>query len=199
MREDRQKIWDEYEGDKPPHLKHPWLDYDRYRYADKIIATLNDHGEDFNKLSVLDYGCGVADYGFSFGRKGATVIFYDNRTYINFVRFRLEKEPVQFRHHLIEIKYDVIFPEGINVVIFGEVLEHLESPLQVITRFVNQKVKYIFTSSYPFRNDNPKDDYWNHPGHEHDTWKEQPACRDLLFANYERVRYNGEASLWIRK
>jgi hypothetical protein len=47
----------------------------------------------------------------------------------------------------------------INIAIFGEVLEHLDNPLEVITNFVNNKTKYIFTSSYPFRNDDPNDDY----------------------------------------
>jgi len=207
MQEDRKKLLEEYQGDKPRHLVHPWLDYDRYRYSNKIITTLKEKGEDFSKLVVVDYGSGVGDYGFDFGRNGAEVYFYDNDTYCNFVKFRYEKEEKKFTCHVVYINSGNFFkdmvlgdPKRITVAIFGEVLEHLENPLEVLQQFVDNKTKYIFTSSYPFRNDDPNDDYWKHPGHVHDLPRQQqPACRELLFKHYNRIQYNGEASLWVLK
>lgn len=211
VREDRQKLWEEYTGDKPNHLRHPWLDYDRYRYSNKLVQTFKDRHEDFGKLVVIDYGCGVGDYGFDFGRNGSKVIFYDNDTYINFVKFRYEQDPAKFdidllylsdgAQEMLETTGATIAFNRIDLAIFGEVLEHLEDPLRVISAFVKHETKYIFTSSYPFRNDDPADDYWHHPGHEdHDKPRvQQKAIRELLFQHYERLQYNGEASLWIRK
>lgn len=198
MREDRKKLLEEYQGDKPHHLIHPWIDYSRYRYSDQIIATLKNRGEDFNKLIVIDYGCGVADYGMEFGRLGSEVWFYDNPTYLNFVLFRISKEEKQFTHHFLDTDLKPEMPK-VNVAIFGEVLEHLENPLEVITEFVKADTKYIFTSSYPFRSDSPNDDYWHHPGHSDLPRQQQSAIRGLLFSKYERIQYNGNASLWVKK
>ena len=198
--EDRQKLWEEYEGEKPLYMARPWLDYNRYRYSNKIVKTLKERKEDFSKLFVLDYGCGVGDYGFDFGRNGATVYFYDNEIYINFVLFRLLNEQKTFNNKTILIPYLWSLEDKIDLVIFGEVLEHLENPLNVITNFVSQKTKYIFTSSYPFRSDDIKDDYWNKSGHNHGLARaQQSEIRKLLFKHYERVQYNGNASLWVRK
>lgn len=203
MREFRQKIWDDYKGDKPSHMAHPWLHYTRYPYADQIIASLRNLQVDFSHFVVMDYGCGVGDYGFQFGRQGAEVIFFDNETYINFIKFRLEQDESKFKAHLVPIAqehilYEIPFPD---LVIFGEVLEHLVDPLKILTNFIEKQVKYIFTSSYPYRSDDPKNSYWNHRGHapHSQTREQQPACRQLLETYYQRVKYNGEASLWIRK
>ena len=197
MNEDRQKLWDEYTGVKPAYIAWPWLKYTRYGKAEFILHSLQKLGEDITKIKVLDYGSGVGDYGFVFGRAGADVTFFDKQEQLDFSKYRVEKEPIQA--HFLQ------FPEDnpiidVDLVIFGEVLEHIENPLQTVTDYFNKKIKYLYTSSYPYRSDNPNDDYWKHHGDEClPVVVMQKPCRELLENNYTYEKYDGNARLWILK
>lgn len=199
--EDREQLWKDYTGPKPLYLAHPWLHYNRYHEANLIVNQLKTWNQDISKLCVLDYGSGVGDYGFTLGREGAEICFYDKPEQIEFVAYRLRKEEKKFKVSLVEANDLWEFPPTIDMVIFGEVLEHLDNPLKVIKDFVNRKTKYIFTSSYPYRSDDPNDSYWHHRGHtEHKGICEmQKPCRELLENNYEYIKYEGQMRLWYRK
>lgn len=198
--EDREAIWRLFTGSKPSYMAHPWLKYTRYFEASEIYKTLVQYKENISQLKMLDYGAGVGDYAMFFGREGAEVFFYDNQEHNAFEDFRLSLEP-KIKGKTIPCIADTDELPTVGLVVFGEVLEHLENPLAVIKRFVDSETKYIFTSSYPFRSDNPNDPYWHHRGHTHmnDICAMQKPCRELLSEFYTEVRYDGEGRLWIRK
>jgi SAM-dependent methyltransferase len=195
MKENRQKIYDEYAGEKNKILARTMTVYDRYFEANLIINELKRQNIDFATLSVLDYGCACGDYGISLARNGAAVGFIDIvPANVAFAEYRLDRENLK---KIIEVP---------NFVIFGEVLEHLDHPLEVLKQY---KCKYLFTSSYPFRTDDPNDKYWDGafrgsglPGdHTKTAFEEQPACREYLEECYNAVRWTegGGATLWMAK
>ena len=197
--ENREQVWRLYTGAKPTYMEHPFLHYTRYWEAAQIYQTLLNNHVDFKTFKMLDYGAGVGDYAMLFGRIGAEVWMYDNQEHNAFEDFRLSLEPAIKGHTFPCISEKDEMP-SVDLVVFGEVLEHLENPLAVITRFVMAETKYIFTSSYPFRSDNPDDPYWHHRGHTHmtDICAMQKPCRELLQKYYTEIKYDGEGRLWIR-
>lgn len=199
--EDRQKLWDEYTGAKPHYISWPWLQYTRYRKAETILNTLKELGEQISNLRVLDYGSGVGDYGFVFGRQGAKVTFFDRKEELDFSKYRVSKEPITSQFFQYPEDYDELHKDGeFDLVIFGEVLEHVENPIEILQSFSDKKTKYIYTSSYPYRSDDPNEYYWKKHGDDQTYMIEmQKPCRAILEANYTFVKYEGEARLWIRK
>src|SRR5574340_491556 len=138
MNEDRQKVWDEYKGAKNSSMQRMFLEYNRYFEAEQIKSRIT---ENFKDLKVLDYGCGVADYALYFGRLGAKVDILDiDEEAVAFAYWRMEQEGIT-----PEVNYEV------DLVVFGEVLDHLEHPFEVVKDYVERGAKYIFTSSYPYR------------------------------------------------
>lgn len=191
MSEDRKNIWKEYTGNKPRTIEHNFVDYDRYFEANLIRATLKRETDiDFKTLKVVDFGCCAGDYGIYFARLGSPTQFVDiDQDALDFVDYRLGLEGLTNRKDLF------IF----DLAIFGEVLEHCDDPLFILKNFIDAKTKYIFTSSYPFRSDNPDDPYWNKSGHSKMALESQIDCRTLLVDNYEDFQLGGERRLWIYK
>lgn len=199
--ENRKEIYNKYVekfGSPPSFVKRIIVEYDRYHEADLVINALKKSGVDFEHLKVLDFGCGAGDYGISFARLGAKVYFYDDESMLNIIKIRLGFEPIV---HVQLLNYnDAVECPKVDMVIFGEVLEHLNSPLNTLKQFIeNDKCKYIMTSSYPYRSDNPKDPYWNHGGHTKEAFNEQPKCREILEKNYKKYRLDGQLNIWIKK
>lgn len=190
MNEDRQKIWKEYTGPKPDTIRHNFCDYDRYFEAGLIANELKQRGVNFENLLVRDFGCCAGDYGMYFARLGAFVDFEDiDEDALNFVKYRLKLEGLKQRfnhreHHLS---------------IYGEVLEHCDDAYQLLEEDVKEDVPYIFTSSYPYRSDDPEDSYWKGRGHSQQARIDQPKCRALLEENYIKINFGGQRNLWIKK
>jgi SAM-dependent methyltransferase len=188
MKEDRKTIFDKYDKLKDK-IERPFLLYDRYHEADQLVAEFVKRKVPFSDLRVLDFGCGVGDYGITFVRKGSSVLFEDiSEQYIDFVKYRLSLEKLPWHDSL-----------DYNFAIFGEVLEHLDDPLGKLEEAHSRKTKYIFTSSYPYRSDDPNDRYWTRGGHTSDARLAQPKCRKLLELNYNCVTFNGAVKLWTSK
>ena len=113
-----------------PHILRTMLDYTRYPEAEMLLEALATVGVGPKELRVLDFGCLVADYGITFARRKARVTIYDYQEPTDFAKFRFAREhlPVEVLH----VPDD--YPRALtnkDLVIFGEVLEHLENPLQV--------------------------------------------------------------------
>lgn len=204
--EDRQLIWDNYVADGgQPHktVRHMFVDYSRYYEADLVRNAMSQEGEDLTKLKVLDYGCGAGDYGMEFARRGAKVDFYDYPRATQFVAYRLGLEhldngtPVSADHTPFKKFHETL--GNYDLIIFGEVLEHLHNPLAILKACNLLKVKYIFTSSYPYRSSDPDDPYWHNHDHDDAARLLQPECREVLENNYTYQKYSGELRLWIRK
>lgn len=205
--ENRQQIWDEYLADGGLYHKnvlHMFVNYSRYYESDLIILTLRRLGVEFKKLKILDYGCGVGDYGIEFCRAGAKEVgFYDYPRSTRLVTYRLAREglkngnPISADH--IDFKKFHETLGDYDLIIFGEVLEHLHNPLSIIKMCNLFKVKYLFTSSYPYRSSNPNDPYWNNHDHDDEARLMMPECRKILETNYKAQRFTGELRLWTRK
>lgn len=192
MKEDRKKIYEEWTGEKNFILERTMILYDRYFEANFIVRELESRGVEFSKLCVLDYGCACGDYGMVFARKGSKVSFVD-----------IVPACVEFANHRMKLENFQVSDQEPNFVIFGEVLEHMVNPLETIQGYHEQGVKYFFTSSYPFRSDDPKDKYWkgsgDPPGHTRQACIQQPEVRKFLQNHYSSVRFDGAATLWTRK
>lgn len=197
MKEDRQAIWQSYvEQGGEPHsiVRHMFTNYNRYHEANLIGRWFVE-----NKIKldfpILDYGCGVGDYGIQLIRNGATdVSFYDFPRATNFVNYRLEEEGL--KGNIIDADHKKVLLEDYQLIIFGEVLEHIDNPYQVLIEA--SQAKYIFTSSYPYRSDDPDDPYWSNHDHGDKARILMPKCRELLENNYTYEKFDGELRLWIR-
>lgn len=195
MKEDRLKIWNDYTGPKSDKIRHNFVDYDRYYEAGLIEMSLQDifdgTGGSFDGLKVLDFGCCAGDYGMYFARLGAFVHFEDiDEDAIKFVEYRLKREGLKRRFNHSEH----------DLAIFGEVLEHCDNALDIISDEVLKfETSYIFISSYPFRSDDENDPYWKGRDHSQQARLAQKAVRALLEKHYDAIKYDGERRLWIRK
>jgi SAM-dependent methyltransferase len=169
------------------------VNYSRYTEAAHILAKLNSIKRPIEGLRVLDFGCGVSDYGVFFARRGAKISVCDKAEMLNFVKFRFDQQNLSVE--LIDRDNPGALFMGKDLVIFGEVLEHLDDPLSVLRTCGNASVKYIFTSSYPFG----KEDYYNQPGHNYKAKNLRIPCLDLLTAHYEQNALFRNRNLWIKK
>lgn len=200
-KERRANILGEYKaggGMVEPWMARVMVEYDRYDEAGQILEALEKDGLSFKDLSVVDYGAGAGDYGFAFGRQGAHPIFYDFKVAADFIRFRAQGEGFEFDIVEVEPGREMPLPAGWSgIVIFGEVLEHLDDPLATLQYFTEKGAKYIFTSSYPYRRDAATDDYWKKSGHSDKARLQQPACRELLEKRYKKIaNFGGQLNLW---
>jgi hypothetical protein len=178
-----------------PQIFRTMVDYNRYGEASLIHEQMKRLGEPVAKLSVLDFGCLVADYGLYFARLGAKVAIYDRiQSATTFARFRFATEKKRVRVFPFPTDYAKLF-KGRRLVIFGEVLEHMESPLEALQACAAQAVPYIFTSCYPFGSDK----YFAMSGHLQSAQAQQPACIELLAANYVHWHLEKKAVLWQRR
>jgi hypothetical protein len=173
------------------HILRTMLDYDRYRECRSINALLLKNGEDISKFRILDFGCLVSDYGIYFARLKADVTAYDERKIIQFVRFRFKSENLYVKGVAIPADYDELFKDK-DLVVFGEVLEHLDNPSEPIQSCITQSVRYIFTSCYPFGDDA----YFSLPGHRKSAQALQPHCIKMLLNHYNYIPIRKKAVLW---
>ena len=186
---ERRALWDAYLRDHQPdatvahHLQRMLFAYTRYPEAEAALSHLPHAGG-----RVLDFGCGVGDYGVSFARRGWTVTLCDIPEVLEFVRFRCEYETIKavFAESLAEFR-------GFDAVVFGEVLEHLTNPLELLTACVKH-VRWIVTSSYPLPH---SDEYWTrYADHTDEARQQQPACLNLLRSHCESRRARGMLCVW---
>jgi hypothetical protein len=196
------KLYEEKHGEMLGWVRHPFVKYTRYPRALDIIGTLES--ELGSAFEVFDYGCGVGDYGMAFGRMGCSVVFYDFKEPTDFVSFRIEHENRRIDARIVsrgpyrgEHKDLDLLGARPSLAIFGEVLEHVTNPLEILQKFHAAGTKYIFTSSVPYRSDSPTDDYWQERGHLDEARLQQPAMRELLETKYKKIaNYGGQANLW---
>ena len=177
-----------------PYIFRTMMDYTRYPEARRIHRKLRQLREPFEKLSILDYGCLVADYGLYFSRLGARVALYDKKKVATkFARYRFAQEKRRPKVFPFPSDFAAMI-KGRNFVIFGEVLEHLDNPLEILQECVAQSVPYIFTSCYPFGNNH----YFAMDGHSRSAQAQQTACIKLLKPKYASWILHKKEVLWQR-
>lgn len=191
MNEDRQKIWNEYKGVKNGPMERMFLEYDRYFEAGAIEDALESMHVNLFRMPILDFGCGVGDYGYYFA--------VNHSSFIEFVD--IDKDALAFANWRLAQKglINPDEPQDPQLVIFGEVLDHLESPLALIKKYIEKGTRFIFTSSYPYRSDDPNDVHWRHDHHPSLAREQQPEIRKLLEENYNKLNFGGQRNLWTKK
>ncbi|MDG2527897.1 hypothetical protein [Caulobacter endophyticus] len=177
-----------------PYVVRTMLDYSRYPQAEDVAYLLRQAGEDISRLSMLDFGCLVADYAVMFARLGAKVAIYDDVEAVKFPAYRLAREGFDVEIHTLPTEGDLLM-KGKDLVVFGEVLEHLEDPLVPIRACIAQGVKYIFTSCYPFGDD----EYYTLSGHLKSAQDLQSDCIRLLIGHYDALPSRDKSVLWRRR
>lgn len=207
MIENRKQIWADYlaqGGMDHKVVKHMFLAYERYHEASLIRNNLL--GE-LAQLRILDYGCGVGDYGILLLREGTKQVdFYDFPRALKLVEYRLSL-PTSWGSDSTTQDSLLINPDigqkpnflDYDLIIFGEVLEHLENPKHILKNVALANVNYIFTSSYPYRSEDPDDPYWSNHDHGDEARLQIPDCKKILESNYSFVKFDGELRLWRRK
>jgi 2-polyprenyl-3-methyl-5-hydroxy-6-metoxy-1,4-benzoquinol methylase len=200
----RQDIWDAYIKDggmEHRTVKHMFVDYSRYHEGRLINNWFIDNKIARDGLEVLDYGCGVGDYGmYLLRRSKINVTFYDFPRSSEFVDYRLKRESLEDRGYAMSAdSFKFSNYRKFDLIIFGEVLEHLDDPAELLALVVSDRVKYIFTSSYPYRSEDPEDSYWSNHDHSDKARRLIPVCKRLLEDNYNYTKFDGELRLWTRK
>ena len=175
-----------------PYILRTMMDYTRYMESELVTRALQEFNVAMKQLSILDFGCSVSDYGIFFARLGADVTAYDYQKYIDFVRFRFERENLKVHTVTIPSDYSQLL-RGKDLVIFGEVLEHMEHPFTILKTCAGLKTKYIFTSHYPYGTEN----YFNISGHTKSAEAEQTKSLEFLKENYSEVVLESKKRLWI--
>lgn len=195
MERNRKLTYKDYKGKKTPKLAHTFLDYDRYFEAHLVYSFLKKNS--WHNQSILDYGCGVGDYGIFLINKGHSLVFYDiDKVYTDFVKFRLKNKKLKGKVIDEKTTNKVLFKRQ-DVIIFGEVLEHLTFPQRAIKACVESEVKIIVTTSYMFRKNKA---YFLTKGHKLSAYWAQNKCLTMLREKYEEHEFdNGGFRIWTRK
>lgn len=194
-KEQRLELFSEYYG-VSLQIMNMFCNYTRYFEAQAIVDELGER-----EIKALDFGCGVGDYGMGFLRNGWQADFYDKKMMLDFVEARLKNE--KFEAKLIEIlesskDYVNMIGRGkYNLVVFGEVLEHMDDAYEALEACIDNEVTFIFTSSYPFIKE---DGVFHRRGHSEKAGQDREKCQALLTKYYDYKTFEGELRLWsIRK
>ena len=174
------------------------LHYNRLDLAHKIISVISaDRGsDDYSGVSVLDYGCGAADYALSFAVLGAYPVLVDiGGGPIEFASFRFKCRGME--HQSVAVTAEVEHPElpAIDIVNATEVLEHVVDPPRLIERFSRalRPSGYFTFSAYPLH---AKSVGGSHLQIAADRRLE---ALDVLNANFERVHAEKSVGYVYRK
>lgn len=130
----------------------------RYTRLDKSIELVSYFNKIFRKparkeIKVLDYGCGVADYGMSFAVYGYGITLSDvEGGVIEFSKWRFKKRNLKCSS--IPVTESNMYPDlgEQDIIVAGEVLEHIRDPLRTVQSFHNALPSegYLWVSAYPF-------------------------------------------------
>ncbi|MEM0952362.1 MAG: class I SAM-dependent methyltransferase [Cyanobacteria bacterium P01_H01_bin.74] len=130
------------------------LAYTRFPVAYKLLRYFNAlyPKKKRRAVRVLDYGCGVGDYGLAFALHGYSVTLLDiEGGNLDFAKWRFEKRSLP--HQVIAANEENLYPSlgEQTIVLSGEVLEHVRDPLTVLKNTKNCLMPggYFWYSGYP--------------------------------------------------
>jgi SAM-dependent methyltransferase len=130
------------------------LSYTRFPEAYAIVKYFNSvyRKTKRHSLNVLDYGCSIADYGLALACNGYNVTLCDIKDgNIEIGKQRFEKR--HLKYSTITVSLHNLYPQfsNIDIVVAGEVFEHLRDPLTVVKNIYNglNNNGYLWVSSYP--------------------------------------------------
>lgn|GEM_PF-2571712 len=148
------ELFKSYYTAKEVYLAVLMLHYTRYDRAYRLIKFYDFIRNKGRKSStkILDYGCGAADFGVVCALEGHNVTLCDIKGgNLEFARWRFEKR--NLKYNTIEITEDNIYPDfgEFQLIIAGEVLEHLRNPLTAVENIYKSLGAdgYLWLSDYP--------------------------------------------------
>lgn len=147
---------------------------------------------DFDNKNLLDFGCMVSDYGFYFGMLNMKVTLCDIKEHLDFADFRLSRANINHVKFYAPADYKDLTKDQ-DIAIFGEVLEHLKDPYLLLKSCMENNVKYILTTGFPYGDER----YFNLPGHTKEAKEQAPKCIDLLSETYLEIRLMKRLTVWI--
>lgn len=175
------------------HILRTLFDYNRYAECFLLHNFLSRRFE-FKNKNLLDFGCLVSDFGFYFGMLNMNVTLCDFDEYVNFAAFRLSRANIRNVKFNAPADY-MELTKNQDVAIFGEVLEHLTDPYLLLNSCVENDVRYVFTTMYPYGDEQ----YFNLPGHTKEAKEQSPKCIDLLRKNYHEISLMSSWIVWVNK
>ena len=132
------------------------LRYTRYDKSMELVCYFNQkyRKNERKQVKVLDYGCGVADYGLSFGVYGYHITLSDiEGGAVEFAKWRCKKR--NLKYDFIPVNENNMYPEfgQQDIIVAGEVLEHIREPLRTVRAFYNALPSggHLWVSDYPYR------------------------------------------------
>lgn len=172
------------------------VDYHRIDDA-YFIATTISNFEKLANLNVLDFGCLASDYGLFLGQFQTNIFLCDKISdFLKFAEFRLKAEHVTVsgKYHVNDCSLEEIIKNK-DLIIFGEILEHLNDPFNLLNICLSSGTRYIYTSVYPYGDEA----YFQLSDHKKSAQKQSDSCLKLLYSNYKPYLRKQRAILWIKK
>jgi len=148
------------------------LDYDRYHEAN-MLAEYLDKGP---KLKILEFGCGVSDYGLVLRANGHEIVLADVPTVLDFALYRHKK---YFEKDMCKIYCGdqvIHIAEGFDLILTAESFDHVSQPFETLLEF-DGHAPWLVTTGYPFK-------YKTDGKHSFITVEQAPACEKFLRDNY---------------
>ena len=168
------------------------FDYNRYAECYLLHHFLSQRFE-FKNKNLLDFGCLVSDYGFYFGMLNMHVTLCDLEEHVDFAGFRLSRANINNVKYYAPADYMELTKDQ-DLAIFSEVLEHLTDPYLLLESCVRNNVKYIFTSMYPYGDEQ----YFNLPGHTKEAKEQAPHCIEMLRKSYQEITLMKRRTVWVK-
>jgi 2-polyprenyl-3-methyl-5-hydroxy-6-metoxy-1,4-benzoquinol methylase len=113
-------------------LSRLMLHYTRYSGAAELLSTVRPLLDPAKRPSVVDYGCGVADYGLAFARAGYTVTLLDFEPAVSYASWRFQRRDLPVKTIAVTENNEYPRFEGADLVLAGDLLEHVRNPGTVI-------------------------------------------------------------------
>lgn len=150
-----QNLFNHYrQNDVNAAVSHMCFELPYYRTSLNLLQYLNRYFPPKQRcnITVMDYGCGSADYGLAFATQGYHIRLVDlSGGPIHFASWRFEQRGLPYS--AIEISEENLYPNlGQNhIVLAPEVLEHIRNPLKLVQNMERSIPAggFFWTSGFP--------------------------------------------------
>lgn len=149
-------LFENYRMAQMPYVARLMVRYNRFDKAlalARVVSKTHAKKSMDSPMTMIDYGCGVADFGLLFFILGWDVVLVDIAGgNLDFARCRFEKRGWPARS--VGVTEHDLYPElpSSDLIVAGEVLEHVRDPLATC-RYLEKSLKpggLLWVSGFPF-------------------------------------------------